>query len=96
MLTRSTINEAVHSEIKLLLTDTLEHDETIRDSSTFSDLGLNSLMLARLVIALEEEFTVDPFSMDRSIVDVHTVGDLVEAYELALGAFAAAGQGTPT
>jgi len=29
-------------------------------------------------------------------VDVHTVGDLVEAYELALGAFAAAGQGTPT
>lgn len=46
--------------------------------------GLNSLMLAQLLIQLESVTGVDPFGTDRSIADVRTVGDLVAAYEAAL------------
>ncbi|MEU6847324.1 phosphopantetheine-binding protein [Streptomyces sp. NPDC046716] len=43
--------------------------------------GLNSLLLAQLLLELEAELGVDPFAGDRSITDVRTVRELVAAYE---------------
>jgi acyl carrier protein len=83
MLTNTPTARIIEEEIRVLLADTLD-DDPIGLDDRFGDLGLNSLMLARLVIALEDETGLDPFSGDTSIVDVHTVGDLVGAYERAL------------
>jgi acyl carrier protein len=47
-------------------------------------IGLNSLMLAQLLVQLESAMGVDPFGAERSIADVRTVGDLVAAYAAAL------------
>ncbi|MEV1026095.1 phosphopantetheine-binding protein [Streptomyces sp. NPDC050264] len=44
-------------------------------------VGLNSLLLAQLLLQLEAEFGVDPFDGDRSITDVRTVRELIAAYE---------------
>ena len=52
-------------------------------------VGLNSLMLADLLLRLEAETGVDAFDGDRSIADVRTVGDLAAAYEQALAAASA-------
>jgi acyl carrier protein len=50
--------------------------------------GLNSLMLAQLLLQLEGALGVDPFGDERSIIDVHTIRDLVVAYEEAIAATA--------
>lgn len=83
MLTNTPTARIIDEEIRVLLGDALD-DDPIGSEDRFGDLGLNSLMLARLIIALEDETGLDPFASDASIVDVHTVGDLVEAYERAL------------
>lgn len=83
MLTDTPTARIIDEEIRILLGDALD-DDPLGPDDRFGDLGLNSLMLARLIIALEDETGLDPFSAATSIVDVHTVGDLVEAYELAL------------
>ncbi|TWV34943.1 hypothetical protein FRZ03_27640 [Streptomyces misionensis] len=43
--------------------------------------GLNSLLLAQLLLQLEAELGTDPFTGDRSITDVRTVRELIDAYE---------------
>ncbi|WP_217246050.1 phosphopantetheine-binding protein [Streptomyces sp. AC602_WCS936] len=43
--------------------------------------GLNSLLLAQLLLQLETELGVDPFAGDRSITDVRTVRELIAVYE---------------
>lgn len=49
------------------------------------EMGLNSLQFAALLIELESETGVDPFgSGEVSVTDMHSVGDLVEAYSRAL------------
>ena len=45
-----------------------------------TELGLESLDLARIVASLELELEADPFSSLVPITDVRTVGDLVSAY----------------
>ena len=47
-------------------------------------LGLSSLQMAELVVALEMRFSVDPFSSLVPITDIRTLGDLTAAYERAL------------
>lgn len=49
------------------------------------DLGLRSLDLAQLVALLEINTGVDPFAAHVAITDVRTVGDLCDAYRVALG-----------
>jgi acyl carrier protein len=48
------------------------------------ELGLKSLDLAKLVAILELELGVDPFAKLVPITEVRTVGDLCNAYHLAL------------
>jgi acyl carrier protein len=52
--------------------------------STITDLGLESLMFARVILRLEQELGVDPFAADMVVADVRTVDDLAAAYERAL------------
>lgn len=49
------------------------------------DLGLRSLDLAQLVALLEIRTGADPFATHVAITDVRTVGDLCDAYRVALG-----------
>ncbi|MFF3495285.1 phosphopantetheine-binding protein [Streptomyces sp. NPDC002795] len=49
-------------------------------------VGLNSLLLAQLLLQLEAELGVDPFAGDRSITDVRTVRELIAAYEESIQA----------
>lgn len=56
-----------------------------RGTDNLVDIGLNSLMLARLVIQLAAEFGGDPFSDgSATLADAHTVDGLVTVYERAL------------
>ncbi len=45
-----------------------------------SDLQFSSLMIARLVIELQERTELDPFMEGYSMADISTLGDLVAAY----------------
>lgn len=91
MLTKSTIAERINAEIRRLLGDALDDDDILRGTDTFQQIGLNSLMLARLVIALEAEFGTDPFTQGTSIVDMHSLDDLWSAYDEVLSQEAANG-----
>ena len=85
MLNDARITETVTEAIIDLLDDLHDEDDEIALDATFAEVGLNSLMLARLVIALETDLGLDPFTGDRSIVDVHTVRELVAVYAQAAG-----------
>lgn len=85
MLTDAHIAATVTGAIADLLGDLHDEDDQIPLDAGFAQVGLNSLMLARLVIALETDLGLDPFTGDRSIVDVHTVGELVAVYTEAAG-----------
>lgn len=54
------------------------------DYRVVKDLGFSSMDVAQLIAVLEMELEVDPFSMGVSIMEIHTIGQLCEAYENAL------------
>jgi len=88
MLTQPTEQEravlqATAGQLRELLLD-LDPQREILATDALGDLGLNSLMLAQLLISLETELGVDPFVGERSVADVRTVGDLVSVYSQAL------------
>ena len=59
---------------------------TVEPTSTFPDLGVTSLLMARLVLELEEAFGVEPFEDEEaSVADLRTVGDLVAVFRKARG-----------
>ena len=59
--------------------DGVGYGQTLAD-----DVGLDSLQIASLFIALEDEFQVDPFSERFSIVEMRTIADLANAYGTVL------------
>ncbi len=81
MLTISEVTSDIITTITDILGDGLDDDIEIVKESALTDIGLNSLMLARLIVSLEQEFGYDPFTDgSHSIADIRTVGDLVAAY----------------
>jgi acyl carrier protein len=89
--TEPTTTEAtVVATIVELLDELDELDEgdvpTVEPTSTFPDLGVTSLLMARLVLELEEAFGVEPFEDEEaSVADLRTVGDLVAVFRKARG-----------
>lgn len=89
MLSTADVRAVVKREIWDLLAET-GGDAAVDDGDAIAeaalhDLGLNSLMLARLVIQLEAELGVDPFAKEEAaIVDIRSVEDLAVTYERAL------------
>jgi acyl carrier protein len=89
MLTRTQIRTAVDGEIRNLLLDE-DEDEDLTGQEQLHELGLNSLMFARLVIQLEAVLGVDPFAQEGVVIwDARSVEDLVALYEQASASAAA-------
>ncbi|MEV8225494.1 acyl carrier protein [Streptomyces sp. NPDC079167] len=88
MLSKAEISELVVVRVRDLVLDP-ELADAVAPSVPLMELGLNSLMLAQLLIELEAELDVDPFAEQFSITDMRTVQDLVDAYDRALAAGAA-------
>ncbi len=84
MLALSAVSTVVRNEIRALLSESGEEIENLTDDDQLHDLGLNSLLLARLIIQLEAELGVDPFSEHVTISDARSVGALAAVYEDAL------------
>ncbi|WP_405833644.1 phosphopantetheine-binding protein [Streptomyces sp. NBC_00105] len=83
--------ESIEAEILRLLQGADGETPTISLTSDLVGLGLTSLMFAELLIGMEMELGVDPFQGETSIVEMRTVGDLVDAYDAALRAESARG-----
>lgn len=81
------VQKVVETEINELLTESGADAVEIAPQDELVELGLNSLMLARLIIQLETALGVDPFADEIAMIaDIRTVNDLVSAYERALAA----------
>jgi acyl carrier protein len=81
----------VRAQISDLLTEANGAVGPIADGDRLGELGLTSLLLARLIIQLESEIGVDPFAEDLAVSDVRTVGELTAAYRDTVAASAAVG-----
>ncbi|MEU9361864.1 phosphopantetheine-binding protein [Streptomyces sp. NPDC048301] len=88
MLSKAETTELVVARVRDLVLDP-ELARAVAPPVSLVELGLNSLMLAQLLIELEAELEVDPFEEQFSITDMRTVQDLVDAYDQALAAGAA-------
>jgi acyl carrier protein len=91
---------AVVREIRALLAEIDRDPGHLDRADRLDEIGLDSLRLARLMIALEAQLGVDPFGEEAAeaagtepvdVFDVHTVGELADAYAAALRGTAAAG-----
>ncbi|MFI8518806.1 phosphopantetheine-binding protein [Streptomyces sp. NPDC085481] len=79
------LQEVIQREIdSVLLND--EGGSTYALDDPLLTAGLNSLLLAQLLLQLETELGVDPFAEDRSIADIRTIRDLIAAYDEAIRA----------
>jgi acyl carrier protein len=88
MLEESDIRNLVGEEIAELLGE--PGPGALDSGKTLHELGISSLMLARLIISLEAKTGADPFAEDVPIADVRSVDDLIRAYSRASGAQARA------
>jgi acyl carrier protein len=77
------VREAVLEEVRLLLAARGGGQVGLDGERRLSDLGLDSLGFAELVVQLEARLGVDPFASLVGIADVRTVDDLVAAYGMA-------------
>jgi acyl carrier protein len=91
MLATNTVRATVHREIRALLQDTDRSVPEFSGDEGLTDLGLTSLLLARLIVQLETEFGVDPFAEEHDVFDARTVDALVGVYEQACRARADGG-----
>ena len=83
MLNQITIEAIVEQEIRTLLMEATDEDVSLTRQDQLHELGLNSLLLARLIVQLDTVLEVEPFATGAVIADVRTVGDLVTVYERA-------------
>ncbi|MCX4844624.1 acyl carrier protein [Streptomyces sp. NBC_00893] len=82
MLTDTAAKDAVMGEIKeILLEDLDENAAAIIGHEELIALGLNSLMLARLILRLNSVFDTNPFADETvSVADIRTADQLVTVY----------------
>ena len=73
----------VFEKIRSLLSEQLGfYEEIITESTSFEDLGADSLDLVELMMSLEEEFSIS--ADEEELTDVKTVGDVVKLIEANL------------
>lgn len=84
MLSRDTTRSIVVEAIAALLEESGAERSEISGSQSLIDVGLGSLLIARLIIQLETEIGVDPFAEDILISDIRSIDELVNAYHSAL------------
>lgn len=84
MLAAADVRTIVRDQIQQLLREADQPTPDITGKELLADLGVSSLMLARLIVQLETEFDVDPFTDDVELTDVRSVDQMVDAYQRAL------------
>lgn len=84
------IDDAVKAAIRQVADEQSIPLERVEDHHAIvDDLGFKSLDISTLVVLLEQNLGVDPFSSFRaSLTDIRTVADLVSIYERCLSAVA--------
>jgi acyl carrier protein len=81
VLNQTDVRKHVTNEVRTLLEEAFAEPTELHDEDNLILLGLNSLMLARLVVALERALDVDPFQDGRArVTDLRTIGDVVRIY----------------
>ena len=84
-LTEARVEEMVKSTIAAVMTARDLDPGTIELLARLTEtLGLRSLDLAQIVLTLEDDLNIDPFQRI-PITAIRTVGDLTDAYLVALG-----------
>lgn len=79
------VEAIVHEQIHAILKEQSRDVPKLSAKDKLSDtLGLSSLDLATLISELELALDVDPFAELVPVTSLRTVGDLVQAYRLAL------------
>jgi acyl carrier protein len=90
VLTKEEVGPVILRELRAIAAEEAEYTgdldpAAITADARLHDAGVNSLMLARLLVQLEAELSVDPFGQeDAAISDVRSVNDLITAYQQAL------------
>jgi acyl carrier protein len=79
---RPDVERAVRAEIRRALEQQGKPAAAVSAGDSLSDtLGLTSLDVVELIVALNARLAVDPFKQ-RAFTEIQTVGDLVSAYGL--------------
>jgi len=80
------VKEVINKVIKAVAEERNLRLPGLRDDTEIVDeLGFSSLMVATLILILEEELGVDPFQdEDVMITDIRTIHDLCEVYARCL------------
>ncbi|MDE1330417.1 hypothetical protein [Vibrio aestuarianus] len=82
MLNKISIEKIVKENIKSVLEDnaiSLKNDIDITNKFV-EDLGFNSLMIAQLIMLVQDEIESEPFLNDYAISDVKCVDDFCNVY----------------
>lgn len=80
----SRVDQLVRDTISDLLDEQGLDNPGVEDDAKLVDtLGLKSMDIAQVVLVLEDELDADPFQ-EIPITSVRTVGDLINAYQIAL------------
>jgi acyl carrier protein len=83
MNAKSHPRDAIETAIHQVLLNSGRAAQPLQDEDIlFEKIGLDSLDLAQIVVALEQELKVDPFRKTGS--PIRTFGDLVQAYQKQL------------
>lgn len=70
--------------VRQQIDELLIESRSLTGAEQLHELGITSLLLARLVVHLEQELGIDPFEEDVAISDVRSVDDLIAAYDRSL------------
>ncbi len=76
------VRAAVEAEVQRILEHSGRPLQSPQDDDALFRMGLDSLDLAQLVVALEQRLGVDPFRKQGS--PIRTFGDLINAYRIEL------------
>jgi hypothetical protein len=79
MLNYQSVRDIVTRELLDLLMESSQ-EQVILANGQLHDLGVNSLLLARLIVQLNFALDVDPFAQGATIANVRTLDDVVEIY----------------
>jgi acyl carrier protein len=77
------IRETIVTQISLIAKQQKKTLAPLRDDVALADTGLDSLCIAILVAALDDELDIDPFSTGKLSSFPVTLGDFITLYEHA-------------
>jgi acyl carrier protein len=84
MLNLTDVQQVVEREVRELLEEAFLEPGKLRADDNLVALGLDSLLLARLIVQLDLALNRDPFAAEQAQSgEMHTIGDAVRIYSAA-------------